>query len=357
MLETVKEKVILALTILVGLVTAITGPLANLDTSSTVTVVAGGMSVVAAGLTYLMSLGKVEREKLRHAHQMRMAGVYQDMALARQASSPQESPAPEPEPAEKPEADREPEQVAPVADGESFASLNDAADDGNDDDLEDPGDQLPDIPVTPNNQVPKDHVDTAEAAKAQQGLNRYKVTLPADVSHDEKMAAELATSDRPVSGLNAPRRAAVRRAAVNAAKLSFNHRGAIHYTQGSRRWDGIRLRKNASKREYPLYGDCSAMATWWLWNGLYLLYKCRDTVNGANWTGGFTGTMLTHGKRVKLRKNWLPGDLFIYGNGGSGKHVAMYVGGGYVMSHGSESGPFKLAWNYRGDLMQVRRAI
>lgn len=159
-----------------------------------------------------------------------------------------------------------------------------------------------------------------------------------------------------VSGLSAKHRIEARDLAVEAALLSIRNAPLIHYTQGSRRWEGIDKHLKAWRGEIPHYGDCSAMGTWWLWNGLDH-FGVRDTVNGQNWRAGYTGTMLTHGKQVRHRANWLRGDLFIYGRGFPGAHVAMYIGGGLVASHGSESGPYKLAWDYRSDLMQVRRYI
>jgi hypothetical protein len=159
-----------------------------------------------------------------------------------------------------------------------------------------------------------------------------------------------------VSGLSAPHRAEARDLACKAALLSIQHAPEIHYTQGARRWDGLNGHLKAYKGQYPTYGDCSAMATWWLWNGLGH-YQVRDTVNGADWKAGYTGTMLEHGKPVIHMGNWLRGDLFIYGRGFPGAHVAMHLGGGWVASHGSEAGPFKLRWDYRSDLLAVRRYI
>lgn len=160
-----------------------------------------------------------------------------------------------------------------------------------------------------------------------------------------------------ISGLNRTQRIHARDLAVEAALLSIKHADKIHYTQGPRRWDGINKGLRASKGQYPTYGDCSSMATWWLWQGLHH-YGVRDTVNGENWKAGYTGTILTHGKVVKKQKNWQRGDLLVYGTpGGTGKHVTMYLGSGKVASHGSEAGPFKLDWNYRSDLIGVRRAI
>ena len=159
-----------------------------------------------------------------------------------------------------------------------------------------------------------------------------------------------------VSGLSAAHRVRARDLAVAAALLSVRHAPAIHYTQGGLRWQGIDRELKAYRGEYPNYGDCSAMATWWLWNGLDH-YGVRDVVNMQNWNWGYTGTQLRCGKRVVHKWNWRRCYLFSYGAGWPDKHVAMYIGGGKVVSHGSEAGPFILPWNYRGDLMEVRRYI
>lgn len=80
----------------------------------------------------------------------------------------------------------------------------------------------------------------------------------------------------------------------------------------------------------------------------------RDTVNGESWRAGFTGTLLEHGREVGTPA---PGDLALYGSGFPGEHVAIYTGGGLVVSHGSEAGPLLLPLHYRSDLMQIRRYI
>lgn len=159
-----------------------------------------------------------------------------------------------------------------------------------------------------------------------------------------------------VSGLTAEHRIKARDLAVEAALLTIRNAPAIHYTQGPLRWQGIDHELKAYLGQYPTQADCSAMATWWLWNGLDH-FGCRDTINGARFRYGYTGTMLQHGKPVVHQSNWLRGDLLIYGAGWPGEHVAMHLGGGFVASHGSEPGPFKLRWDYRGDLMAVRRYI
>jgi hypothetical protein len=166
-----------------------------------------------------------------------------------------------------------------------------------------------------------------------------------------------------VSGLNESQRNKARGLITQAAWLCYRNRARVHYTQGGRRWNGINNHDVAAKGDYPRYADCSAFATWCIWNGLYLPYKVKDTVNGCGWKAGFTGTMLSHGKQVNHKENWLRGDCVIYGRQGStGAHTAIIVNTTkqsqpMVISHGSEGGPYYLPYNYRSDIMQVRRYI
>lgn len=64
---------------------------------------------------------------------------------------------------------------------------------------------------------------------------------------------------------------------------------------------------------------------------------------------GFTGTLIQHGQSINST-NLRVGDFVFYGRDyyGNPTHVAMYVGDGRVVSHGSEPGPLVLPWNYRG---------
>jgi hypothetical protein len=169
-----------------------------------------------------------------------------------------------------------------------------------------------------------------------------------------------------VSGLKYKEVLNARRLAVNAAHLALDHKPDVHYTQGALRWQGINQNLKAWKKQYPHYADCSAFATWCIWNGLSH-YGVRDTVNGQAWKGGYTGTMLDHGRRVVELKLVRRGDCVIYGSPGSdGAHTAIVVGwsappskGGHpmVISHGSEAGPFYVPYNYRSDVMGIRRYI
>lgn len=189
-------------------------------------------------------------------------------------------------------------------------------------------------------------------------------THPRDIPPDEGDELALLTFE-PVkypltasaSGLSAAHRKKARSMISQGAGLLLANRGALHYTQGPLRWQGIDKGYRAWKGQMPRYGDCSSTDTWLAWQGLGH-FGVRDTVNGQNWKGGYTGTMLKHGKTVRNRSSWDIGDHLIYGvPGTTGRHTAMYIGGGYVFSHGSEGGPYKVVWNYRSDLMVVKRSI
>jgi hypothetical protein len=166
------------------------------------------------------------------------------------------------------------------------------------------------------------------------------------------------------SGLRHAQKTAARDRAVQAAMLGYYHRSAIHYTQLGRRWEGITDTRYSRQGQYPNYADCSAYVTWCLWNALKVAYGVKDVVNGADWRAGYTGTMLSHGMVVEKVADMRRGDAVLYGSGPPGKHTAIIVGrkGGrrgtpMVVSHGSEGGPYYVAYNYRSDIMSVRRYI
>jgi hypothetical protein len=198
-----------------------------------------------------------------------------------------------------------------------------------------------------------------------------QATDPADIPPDEGDAepddiADEAPADEAgalrtgsVSGLSRGQRHEARRLAVAAAALGLRNKVELRYTQDSRRWQGIAEGLIAAKGEYPKWADCSSFATWCLWNGLKARFGIGDTVNGQSWRAGFTGTMLGHGKPVRHQDNWLLADLVLYGIAGRPptQHVAILVGDGWVISHGSDAAPYKVRWNYRNDVIGVRRYI
>src|SRR6266498_4496385 len=67
------------------------------------------------------------------------------------------------------------------------------------------------------------------------------------------------------SGLDRPDRIRCRALVVQAAQLGHENRDEIHYTQGSKRWDGITNHKNPQRGEVPSQADCSSFCTWALW--------------------------------------------------------------------------------------------
>ena len=164
-----------------------------------------------------------------------------------------------------------------------------------------------------------------------------------------------------VSGLDRDQRAEARQATVEAALLGLNNISEVHYTQDSRRWEGIGNGRVAAKGKFPHHSDCSSFATWCLWNGLNLGFDVDDVVNGLDWSAGYTGTLLQNGKQVKRVENVRQGDLVLYGGEWPGSHVAIVVGRQdgvpMVVSHGSEEGPFFVRYDYRSDVMQFRRYI
>jgi hypothetical protein len=156
-----------------------------------------------------------------------------------------------------------------------------------------------------------------------------------------------------------------RRIAVRAATLALHHAPNVHYTQDSRRWQGIADTRYSEHGQYPNWADCSAFVTWCLWNGLHVPYHKTDVVNRESWKAGYTGTMLLHGHPIRRVRNLCWGDAVIYGAPGTtGRHTALIarVGrprGSHVMviSHGSEGGPYFLPYNYRSDIQSIRRYI
>lgn len=198
-------------------------------------------------------------------------------------------------------------------------------------------DQFPEIPVTDPKDLPPDEGEGGES---------LRLVLP-----PEKMVLGLSAS-----GLSAPHRAQVRHHVKIALDVSVRHSGKMAYSQGAHRFDGITHHQFASKGMVPTQTDCSGWGTWVLYQGLRY-YHVRDVVNDQNWLAGYTGTMVLHGKLVVHERNIRLGDLAIYGSSRSNtKHVAVCIGGGMVLSHGSP-GVHKLNMHYRPDLLVVRRYI
>lgn len=161
-----------------------------------------------------------------------------------------------------------------------------------------------------------------------------------------------------VSGLSDAHAAEARRVILMGVRLLMANPAGVHYTQnGTARWEGIHKELRIAEGEYPRHGDCSSTHTWLLWNALTHVGVDRDLVNGQRWLAGYTGTIAAHGKRVVDLRNAKVGDAILYGPRPTFEHVATYIGGGRVFSHGSERGPFLLGVDYRPDRGMIRRSI
>lgn len=162
-----------------------------------------------------------------------------------------------------------------------------------------------------------------------------------------------------ISGLSDEHAAHARRVIIKDVKNMMAHKGEVHYSQGFNRWQGITQKNSHLNNTFPHQCDCSSTTTWMLWDALARTYGVRDLVNGTDWRAGYTGTQYNHGKQVKHDSNLKIGDLIFYGDQGGGvpEHVAIYIGGGMVFSHGGEAGPFILHLDYRPDRRQSRRYI
>ena len=162
-----------------------------------------------------------------------------------------------------------------------------------------------------------------------------------------------------VSGLSDEHAAHARKQILKACHIMVANKQHVHYSQEANRWEGIHYKLSITKGEFPHHADCSSTAQWLLWDAMARPYGVRDLVSHSNWTGGYTGSQYKNGKRVVHDKNLKVGDLIFYGDQGEGvpEHVAVYVGGGKVFSHGSEGGPYILDIDYRDDRRMARRYI
>jgi hypothetical protein len=136
---------------------------------------------------------------------------------------------------------------------------------------------------------------------------------------------------------------------VATALFGYHNRGVIHYTQGPLRMEGVRRRLRPPS--IPRWEDCSSFATWCYW------VSGTADPNRLNYNGqGYTGTQINHGEHIS-GSNLKQGDLVFYGRGSAPSHVAVYVGSGRVVSHGSEVGPLFLDTYYRSDYWGSRQYL
>lgn len=156
----------------------------------------------------------------------------------------------------------------------------------------------------------------------------------------------------------------VARHAVSSAMTCYRKRADIFYSQDmSLRWMGIN--RHIKLPDVPKFADCSSFTTWILHNARLHVYgkTGADVINARIWKSGYTGTQINNGKLHRFGpKFWKPGrTLVFYGRGSHAvTHVAMYVGKDkvsgkhMVVSHGQDSGPHYVPYNYRDDFVMAR---
>lgn len=167
------------------------------------------------------------------------------------------------------------------------------------------------------------------------------------------------------SGLDPRDRATARRLFIKGVQVLMDHPAQLHYSQDMElRWEGIDdeiipwTRTGRLNGKYPKHGDCSSTGTYLLWLALAHHFHLPDRVNGQSWDAGYTGTLIDHGKVVHDPRNLKVGDAIIYGSSRENtKHVAWSIGGTRAFSHGSEGGPYIVEWDYRRDVVGMRRYI
>lgn len=220
-------------------------------------------------------------------------------------------------------------------------------------DADGPGDHfdlLPHIPVSDPSKIKFDEVDDTESGEFDAALDPAPVALFAKAASRARTSRTYRLSDKHRRTVDAIIKQGVEWMLANPSK--------VHYTQDWQdRWAAISKGLRIHKGQFLTTGDCSSTSTWLLKCGLYRAGFHPDVVNGQSWKAGYTGTMINHGRRVVHDSNLRFGDQIFYGDQGGGvpKHVAVYIGGGMVFSHGSDGGPYKLPIDYRSDRVAARR--
>jgi len=135
----------------------------------------------------------------------------------------------------------------------------------------------------------------------------------------------------------------------SAAMSVYFQRAHEHYVETAGRWSGID--KGICPPKAPPESDCSSSVTWEYWT---VFGKAKDFLNDEAWKAGYTGTLVTHGAHVATAPHGLQvGDLCFYYQ--PMHHVAIYTGGGKVVSHGEDPvGHYPVEYAY---LDQCRRYL
>jgi hypothetical protein len=134
---------------------------------------------------------------------------------------------------------------------------------------------------------------------------------------------------------------------VGHARWAVANANRIHYSQA-----GDRMAAIHKPRSLPLSTDCSASIT------LFYSWSGAPDPNGLLYDGeGYTGTMLSHCKRITAAQA-KPGDLVVFGDT-PGHHVCMVLESGAnptLVSHGMERGPIVIDFHQELEWQEMRPA-
>ena len=129
----------------------------------------------------------------------------------------------------------------------------------------------------------------------------------------------------------------VRQVIVDWAKWSATNHAKFNYNQGPLRMAAIN-----QPGKLPISTDCSAFVT------LCYNWAGAPDPNGQSYNHtGYTGTLLSHGKKISL-KEVQPGDVIVYGPG-TGEHTALIVD----VTGPNASNPLTISMGQQGDTSYV----
>jgi len=125
----------------------------------------------------------------------------------------------------------------------------------------------------------------------------------------------------------------VRENIIAWAKWAATNHAKFNYSQGAQRMSGINR-----PGKLPVIADCSSFVT------LCYNWAGAPDPNGMSYNHtGYTGTLLSHGKKIAL-KDVQPGDVIVYG-GGTGEHTALIVD----VSGANSKNPLTISHGQQGD--------
>lgn len=183
----------------------------------------------------------------------------------------------------------------------------------------------------------------AKQAARKAGLPQYGVVGPALYRELVDAEAYDVTAREQLAGYAASvRKQNPRERVVDAARFYLKHAREIHYSQSR---PIITISRDIRPPDTPPYLDCSGLAITCYW-----VAGVEDELGSENAHGwGNTWSLADHGKYVAV-KDLRPGDLVFYGRC---SHVAVYEGGGKVISNGHYP-MSRERLTYRGDYWGAR---